>query len=220
VDGGRRSILAQGDYDEFRVYLYFGPEQDYVLSSVTRAYYDFARTLHGIAKIGNEQVLSLWDAARFGLKGRLAAAAHITDQRTFDAWHRDTCHFLQHEYCAHGYGAFYIGQAQKWVNMALKYIYTLGSRRVPGFEGVYPLCHIPIDNIMLKRLGSERYATTDMPTFSCVWSRIANYEHYLAYQEWARRRFAIPPLDVEFLLWMGKDVPAEYLTAKTAVDVS
>lgn len=41
---------------------------------------------------------------------------------------------------------FYIGQAQKWVNMTLKYLYVLVPDVVEPF---YNLLHIPLDNYIM-----------------------------------------------------------------------
>jgi hypothetical protein len=47
---------------------------------------------------------------------------------------------------------FFVGQAQKWVNMTMKYIFTVGEQRIPGFDLVYTYCHVPLDNILLEKI--------------------------------------------------------------------
>jgi len=67
---------------------------------------------------------------------------------------------------------------------------------------LYPLCHVPLDNILLERLSHH-----GMAALPCAWSRLDDYECYLAAQHWIRRTFALVPLDAEFVAWMGKPVP-------------
>ena len=50
---------------------------------------------------------------------------------------------------------FFQVQAQKWINMSMKYLYALGDERVPGISKNYEYFHIPIDNIILNELKSK-----------------------------------------------------------------
>ncbi len=126
------------------------------------------------------------------------------NQEDYDYWHRMTCGELISLYEKHGYERFCFGQGQKWINMAFKYIYVLGEDRVFGFGELYEFCHVPIDNILIKQL--EKYG---FPRPSRPWSRLGDYDEYLSLQLWIRKRFSLLPLDVEFLLWMGRDPAIE-----------
>ena len=86
--------------------------------------------------------------------------------------------------------------------MTFKYLFTLGESRVPGFESVYSFCHVPLDNIVLDSL--VKY---DLPKPSIAWSKINDYNEYLDYQKAIRHKFDKDPLDVEFYLWLGKELP-------------
>ncbi len=118
----------------------------------------------------------------------------------FDSWHETLCKKIVSLFREQGL-MFFVGQAQKWVNMTLKYIFTLGEQRVKGFEFAYPYCHVPLDNILINRLKSYGF-----PSLNCAWSRLDNYDEYLQKQKWIRQRFSRPPMDVEFLLWLGKEI--------------
>jgi len=100
----------------------------------------------------------------------------------------------------------HVGQAQKWVNMSFKYIFTLGGKRISGFEPVYKHCHIPFDNVILIKLE-----TMGFPPFNCAWSRINDYDEYLSRQIWIREKYMLSPLDIEFLIWIGKDAEVSTL---------
>jgi len=185
------------DYEEYLLRLIFGKEVS-PSACISLAYGDFNRTLKGIAKLPNGDGLHskaqrVLTNALTTLKARLEKRMAQSD---FDGWHRRTCDDL-----VAVYGdtfAFHAGQAQKWVNMTLKYIFTVGEEHIPGFAPAYTLCHAPIDNIVLREL--TRYGF-DCP--SKAWSQF-EYDEYFKCQEWMRMKFnPTPLLSVEFFLWMG-----------------
>src|SRR5579859_7870669 len=119
------------DYEEYLLHLIFGTEIS-PSACVSLAYRDFNRTLRGISKLPNRDELhtkaeqALTDALTT-LKAKLEKPMAQSD---FDDWHRKTCDGL-----VAVYGdtfVFHAGQAQKWVNMALKYIFTVGEEHIPG----------------------------------------------------------------------------------------
>lgn len=198
------SILQRSDYVDFLFCLKFG-RGDPLPACFDQAYLDFKRTLRGI---GKRDVFPRADEARrradealnqmiTSMRGMNAAT-----QKDFDEWHRGTCERLAAIYREYGYTSFHVGHAQKWLNMAFKYIYVLGEQRLPGFRHLYDLCHVPLDRILLDAL--MRY---DFPPLPCPWSKLDDYDIYLARQRWVRSRFRLAPLDVEFLLWMHRPVP-------------
>jgi hypothetical protein len=185
------------DYEEYLLRLIFGREIN-LAACINLAYGDFNRTLRGISKLSRGNALrskaeKILTDALTTLKARPEKAMA---QSEFDDWHRKTCGDL-----VAIYGdafAFHAGQAQKWVNMTLKYIFTVGEEHIPGFGPVYTLCHAPIDNVVLGEL--TRYGF-EWP--SKAWSQFS-YDEYFTCQEWMRSRFKPTPLlSVEFLLWMG-----------------
>jgi hypothetical protein len=100
-----------------------------------------------------------------------------SNQAIFDAWHRDSCERLCTTYTESGFPAFCVGQAQKWLNMAFKYAHVFGEECLPGFERLYGLGHVPLDRIMLEKLGAY-----GAPRLSKPWSRIRDYQEYMHFQ--------------------------------------
>jgi hypothetical protein len=91
----------------------------------------------------------------------------------------------------------FIGQAQKWINMTLKYLFALGENRIKGISKNYIYFHFPLDNIIQDKL-----VKLGIPKFKVSWSRIDNYVEYLNYQCLVRTKFAGQILmDVEFRLY-------------------
>lgn len=193
------SRLSRNDYEDFLLYAYFGYGRDHLWLCIDRAYRDFNRTMSGFKTLDRKQ--EAHKQARMCVRQQLTdlSRLEVTTAAQFDNWHRQACEALAAVYQANGYAPFYVGQAQKWFNMSLKYIFTMGTQRIPGFDQLYACCHVPFDNILIRQL--EKY---DFPAQPTRWSRIKDYDLYLSYQQWIRNQFQSPPLDVEFLLWMGK----------------
>jgi hypothetical protein len=192
-------IPSAGEQREFLLRLYFGSGSA-LARCVDRAYLDFSRTLHGIGKVEGAKALRA-DAGNHVVSWLERLASSVTEANTtaFDALHRQASEQLRELYADGGYSAFSVGQAQKWLNMALKYVFVFGEGRAPGFAGFYNFGHVPLDSIMLNR-----FKPFGAPTLSCgeAWSRLDSYEEYLAYQGWIRRQFrGYAPLAVEFHLW-------------------
>lgn len=198
------TLLSRADYEAYLITLYFGPGADQLTNCLDRAYRDFSRTLHGLRLV--ETKSGLYIQARDDVYQRISSLQHlqdeVVDQQSFDHWHQQLCEHLVVRYAEHGHH-FYIGQAQKWINMTFKYIFTVGEQRLPGFHHLYPFCHVPLDNILIAQM--HPYGP---PQLTDRWSRLDSYAEYLAYQKWMREQFAILPLDVEFFLWLGKAIPA------------
>lgn len=183
------------DQEDFLIRLYFG-KGDYLEMCIDRAYLDFSRTLHGIK---NHQ--GIYQSAKIVMTDSLRMLSENTSKfdssRAFDEWHKNLCIALRKHYTDNGFASYHIGQAQKWVNMALKYVFTMGEKRLPGYAHVYEFCHIPIDNIIINNLSAF-----NPPPLSCAWSRMDNYDEYMGFQDWIRKRFkGSSPLAVEFFLW-------------------
>jgi len=196
------STLTRSDYEDYLVHLYFGSDDDLRYACIRRAYRDLNRTMHGFGNLENKERSKstaekiLWDS----LDELRSLATRPMTETVFDAWHKKACESLISHFRKNHFH-FYVGQAQKWINMTLKYMFTLGEERVQGYVFVHPFCHAPLDKILMARL--EAY---EFPRLSSAWSRLDDYDEYLEKQNWIRRKFSIAPLDVEFLLWMGKEI--------------
>jgi hypothetical protein len=202
-----RSLLSREDYEEYLLRLVFGTTLgeegvDYIAACVTRGYLDMCRTLAGIAALPGRDALKRQaeELVRTRLEDLRQSWTPTPDQESFDAWHREVCEALIDTFERHGYGQLCIGQAQKWINTTFKYLYSLGEQRAPGFGRVYPFCHLPLDAPLVERLSADY----GLPALSSPWSRLTDYQEYLAYQQQVRRRFVLAPLDVEFLLAMDR----------------
>jgi hypothetical protein len=135
------------------LYLGFGSPDSLVLRCARRAYRDFNRTWHG----ARDPAARREERRTAGLTTIVDAVSSLQNRRlnarSFDIWHTNTMAALisATDPATEGTGLT-LGQAQKWINMSLKY--AIGSR-VPGMNRVEPLAHIPIDRIVLAQLGRD-----------------------------------------------------------------
>ena len=186
---------SAADQAEFVLRLYFGEDDDKLRLAIRRAYQDFSRTLHGIGDY--PEVRSKADAFLHHTISHLVTSVGTLSQVSFDEWHEKASKDLCKIYIQAGYKTFYLGQAQKWINMALKYVFVFGESRLPGYKKWYPNCHIPIDNVILAK---DEFRS--LRSYQCAWSRISDYDDYMAFQLAVRRNFPnTSPLAIEFWIW-------------------
>lgn len=183
-------MIAPKAMEGFLVAIHFG-KQDLLTSCVRLAYRDLQRTVRGIAKFDKGDI-----PAR--VQGMLVEARSTTTVAEFDHWHRDACDELIGAFKTIGYPNFTIGHAQKWFNMALKYVFILGER-LSGFEGLYPFCHVPIDQFVIEEAAKKGFPA--LPGRG-AWSTLNDYEIYMDRQRWFREKFDTVPLVTEFRLWL------------------
>jgi hypothetical protein len=168
---------------------------------VARAYVDFARTATGITDGPKGPVLKRSAHALVeALLGEALWRTPAWDMTSFDKWHKSACKQICGHYAKGSYRDLRSGQAQKWLNMSIKYALTLssiGMLSIPDSESLRAVAHIPLDEFMLTAL-----LPYGAPSPFGKWSQITDYNAYFEYQRWIRRRFPrCRPLDVEFHLW-------------------
>lgn len=201
VFGGSRFTRAA--FAEALATFYFGPPrtEDSLGRYIDRAYRDMNRTLR-LAPLNASSRKALRAGATKVLSDaltHLVSHEHGLSVQTFDAWHREACDALKETYATAGIGLTY-GQAQKWVNMTLKYLFVALALDIAGpiaLKPYYAFAHLPIDGIVVKALKARSFSST-LPR--ARWSRHDDYGAYLAFQESIRAHFG-SGLDAEMMLW-------------------
>lgn len=135
----------------------------------------------------------------------------------FDKWHKAKCeeiiNFMNNSIDKSNTNIlkkdFTIGQAQKWVNMTLKYLWLLNALPT-GVEPEY--LHVPVDSYIIKIAYSKKvtfkYALEleDKPKES--WSKLSEYEEYFKIQKAIRKAIKTNatnetiPIKWEALAWI------------------
>lgn len=186
------STLTNKEIQEFWYRAYLGTTTNLLEACIDRAYRDFNRTLHGIGKIQSKEK---YDSIKQTIRNiaEEIVKLNINNQLEFDNWHKQKCNLLKEDFVKHLDFPLTYGQAQKWINMTLKYLYALGENYIKGISRNYEYFHIPIDNIIQEKFSSF------IPKLDIAWSRLDNYEKYITYQKHVRQYFKHQiPMDIEF----------------------
>lgn len=175
-----------------------------------RAYRDLSRTLHGIGT--HPAKTTLLEAAHASLHAFVTDLEEVKTREEFDtlhdAWCEDRiCFFREHLHPDRKAFVFTYGQAQKWINMTLKYLAVLGH---PTVADVYPYLHVPIDSIIYAEAEHPSAGiTVPRPPGGTAWSRLTR-EQYRDYQQSLRTAIAthsdglLAPLDWEAQAWIAR----------------
>jgi len=192
----KKSTLRKKDISNFWKRLYLGDDTDIMDSCIKRAYRDFSRTMHGI---GKKQTPDKYSNIRFFVRIVLNEVfdKQFKNQIDYDSWLEVKCLKLKEKFQSIYKFKITIGQAQKWINMSLKYLYAYGYIESQVIENNYAFFHIPIDNII-----QEKLIQYNIPKLKEPWSRLTDYDNYLDYQKLVRKKFKKKiPMDVEFRLF-------------------
>lgn len=189
--------------DFYRVCL-FGTKDPDIEDAAKRAYIDLCRTIwdttEDIRAKAKEESLNFISSQIEGLKN---------DNIDFDEFHDTLCCGIIEIY-NNNHIDFYYGQAQKWVNMTMKYLCVIGEEKYPWLKGIYEYLHIPIDSIILDRVINELKIESVIVNNNKVslknlrWSRIKEQDTYKAIQ--SKLRVALNekgeiPIVWEFKAW-------------------
>ena len=119
-------------------------------AAVHLGYLDMCRTCHGIgAKVSDAQRKASFKTLGEEIKGLLSDSS-IDSQKAFDAKHKVLCNKYMDLLKKYGYAIKY-GQAQKVVNMALKYLFCCEDADLDIFQ----YCHMPLDGLILNWCKKE-----------------------------------------------------------------
>lgn len=183
----KTSLLTDELREDFFIRVYFNTKDGFHQAGIKRAYLDFCRTL----AIKNNKRHELRRKAESYLLNCLKKVTEkqLRDQADFDNFHKESCEGL-----IRSWDELSFGQAQKWINMVLKYWLLLGEKRITGIEKNARYFHIPIDRFVQEGMYSENNAKP--------WSKIESYEDYFDYQiKHRQKNTGNPPIVDEFLFY-------------------
>ena len=183
-------VTVDSNILEFLKMLYFGVTDNPFEAASRSAYTDMCRTIRFHGKNGED----LRKSVDVFLEERLPELIAIDNSEKFTQWHYSICKQIVEQYEAAGI-EFYIGQAQKWVNMTLKYLYVLVPDVVEPF---YRFLHITLDNYIMD-IAKKQYGVSSLTT---AWSRISDYQDYLDYEQKLMEVIDEVPLNWEFKKWV------------------
>lgn len=197
-----KNKISNEELLDFLKFAYFGDLNISIKVASNRAYRDMCRTLKFDVlpkKTKATTISKLKEAVNVIFKEEIPIINEggITSPKKFDSWHCKVCENIKLLYNEKGI-EFTCGQAQKWINMTIKYLYIL---KVYSFDNVLKYLHIPVDNYIFDAV--EKELEIDRPKEA--WSRWDNDEEYKDYQknirkELKRKKFV--PIRWEFDNWL------------------
>jgi hypothetical protein len=209
--------------DQQREYLFqisFGVRGSELDRFVSRAYRDMNRTFGGIGKLdanikkNNELKTTVLNDAKAkmkecfnGLRKKHPPKDQVKRIREFDAWHSSSCKALIAYYgtvlrpLKLDHLRLTYGQAQKWLNMTMKYCWVCGSTDLDWLVPWFPSAHVPVDEVILLAVEKEGA----LATRPCKkWSKWNSENEYQDFQMELRKAAAArkeSPLEMELRWW-------------------
>lgn len=170
-----------------------------------RAYRDLNRTLTGFGS--HPDRVSIHSEVLSSIFQFVQGLGNVHSQAEFDTKHHEWCEEICQIYKSKPHPdrpfQFHYGQAQKWINMTIKYLTVLDH---PGAQHVYKFSHVPIDLYVIR--GAKAFGINPPPS-KVAWSRLS-YEQYFDYQNELRQMIKNKteyscPLDWEAQIWAGRN---------------
>ena len=138
-------VTIEEDILNFYKGIYFGKTQDKLDAAVKRAYLDFCRTIE-TSGIREKDWPHIKKRLFKDFKEMIESISDIKSQEEYDSWHQEICEKLCNS-LAGKWLELTPGQAQKWLNMTMKYLYILGD---DTGKNCFEFSHIPVDRIILE----------------------------------------------------------------------
>jgi hypothetical protein len=198
---------------DFLFQTYFGMRGDELDRFISRAYRDMNRTLRGIGNLADADKARILNGAKTLVKTAVIALRKIPfpgnpvqGSQEFDQWHTDLCQVLKTYYATElnnfGNIRFTYGQAQKWVNMTMKYCWVCGGADFAGLEPWYPVAHVAVDKVILVAAKKEG-VIENRPCRK--WSAWDDRPAYQTFQDTIRQTAATKsqsPMELEYGWWL------------------
>lgn len=181
---------------DFLFQCYFGTQGSELDRFLSRAYRDMNRTLRRIAILDPDgEIRKKGNVTLTNAFQRLQQNTDVPDFNKYDEWHRKVSDELIANYAPVLEMAY--GQAQKWINMTMKYCMVCGGSNRQGLAPWFPFAHIPVDGVILT-IAKEKEGVVSLPYVA--WSKW-DTDRYLKFQNKIRsiaEKQGLSPLELEF----------------------
>lgn len=111
-----------------------------------------------------------------------AALSYIYDKKNitekqFINWETNLAQEIRAIYHRNGIDLYTYGNSQKWINMAIKYLYS--SENIDHTHKLFEVCYLPIDRIV----QDQAYKELGIKRLPVAWSKCDNWQDILDYEE-------------------------------------
>ena len=177
----------------------FGTEKNNEKATAKRAYRDMCRTIRfekGVSQTVKDdcrtRVIEL-------IETEIKTCNSIDTIEKYDKFHDSLCLRIIDCYNNQTIAEITYGQAQKWVNMTMKYLCVLYEGQCDWLNKIYSFLHIPIDSIILDKAKKE--FPNDFSVNNTPWSQLSR-EEYITIQNKLRAVIKdVALIDWEFKAW-------------------
>ncbi len=171
------------------------------------------RTLRGIGILPDTDKIKILNGAKALVKADVTDLSEqpfpgnpVVGTKEFDRWHTDLCQALKTYYATElqkfGKIGFTYGQAQKWVNMTMKYCWVCGGGDFAGLVPWFSVAHVAVDEVILVAAEKERVVKIR----PCgKWSAWDDPKQYQNFQDTIRQTATTKsksPLELEYGWWL------------------
>lgn len=227
---------------------YDDDKKDPVGWASNKAYLDMNRTMtfresdSGLSEEKKRKLYEKRNSWRDDATGKIREQLkQLSGDKSFKKWHEDTCGMIRSVYAyneetendsklvqkegrtrSDKAADLTFGQAQKWLNMTLKYLWLLDRFDLlndPDLKNIIEThqknFHVPLDSYILrfvqkKKKDGKRPEETglsencDLPPLCCEWSKIVDTENYYLFQQKIGKDLGMQnsyPLEWELKYW-------------------
>lgn len=125
---------------------------------------------------------------------------NISSYHDFDAWITKAIDYVRGLYRRAGVTSYTIGNAQKLINMSIKFL--LSSPSIKEDNGLFKYCHLPIDRIIQNKLFNDEELKIEKLN-NPRWGELDDINVYMNYQKEVREKLNgyYSPLICEIAHW-------------------
>ena len=200
------SLKLEAQFD-FLFQTYFGGKGDELDRFISRAYRDMNRTLSGMGKQKDKS--DILNGAKEVVRQQLNDLIRTSPEKAklgdqFEHWHSTACKKLKEFYDSRDTNPkinFTYGQAQKWINMTMKYCWVCGGNELERLQPWFVKAHVAVDEVILIAAEKEK-VVSNRPCEK--WSKWDSEQEYSDFQKTLREVATTQnksPMELEFDWW-------------------
>ncbi len=177
----------------------FGTEENNEKAAAKRAYRDMCRTIRFEKGVSQK----LKDDCRASvvklIETEIKNCNSIDTIEKYEKFHDSLCLRIIDCYDNKTIAQITYGQAQKWVNMTMKYLCVLYEGQCDWLNKIYSFLHIPIDSIILDKARKE--FPNEFPVNNTPWSQLSREEYITIQNKFRAVIKDVALIDWEFKAW-------------------
>ena len=177
----------------------FGTEENNEKAAANRAYRDMCRTIRFEKGVSQKLKDNCRTRVIELIETKIKKCNSIDTIEKYDKFHDSLCLRIIDCYDNQTIAEITYGQAQKWVNMTMKYLCVLYEGQCDWLNKIYSFLHIPIDSIILDKAKKE--FPNDFSVNNTPWCQLSR-EEYITIQNKLRAVIKdVALIDWEFKAW-------------------